>query len=547
TPLAEFEVNPLVASEGRLVALDALASSGRPPEPPPPPRPLEKLRMLLAPRSIAVVGVSETSMNPGRIILQNILKAGFDPGGVAVLKPGAQSIDGCRCVPSLAALPGRADLVVLSVSASASAGLIEEIARERRAETVVLIPGGLEEKPESAPIVARMREALVRSRAEDWRGPVVNGGNCLGIRSVPGRYNTLFIPEYKLPPPERGADPLALITGSGAFAVSKSSKLSRLSPVYTITVGNQMDLTAADYLEYLSQDPGVEIFAVYLEGFRPLDGARLIRAIETLVASGRSVIFYLGGRTPAGTAAAASHTAAVASDYLVARSLAESAGAVVAESLEDFEDHVRLFTLLRGRTVDGLSLGAVTNAGYEAVAIADSLGPLQLARLTDNGTAALRAALERAKLAEIVTLRNPLDLTPILDDAGYETVFRLVLADPGVQVGLLGCVPLTGALNTLAGGAGHSEDFRRPGGIVDRLVRMAREGGKAWIAVVDAGPLYDPMAHALEEGGIPTFRTADRALKLFGRYCVARLAGGPAGRAAPPARPLCYADSATSL
>jgi hypothetical protein len=76
---------------------------------------------------------------------------------------------------------------------------------------------------------------------------------------------------------------------------------------------------------------------------------------------------------------------------------------------------------------------------------------------------------------------------------------------------------------------------------------MAREGGKAWIAVVDAGPLYDPMAHALEEGGIPTFRTADRALKLFGRYCVARLAGGPAGRAAPPARPLCYADSATSL
>ncbi len=550
-PLAEFEVNPLVVSAGRLVALDALATfqtratpgapAARPPEPSPPPRPLEKIGRLLEPRSIAVLGVSE-SMNPGRIILRNILRAGFDAARVAVVKPGLESIDGCRCVPSLSALPNRMDVVVLSVSAAACAGLLEEIARERRAEGIVLIPGGLEENPESGGIVARMREALTRSRAEDWRGPVVNGGNCLGIRSVPGRYNTLFIPRYKLPPPDRPTDPVALITGSGAFAVSKTSKLACVNPVYTITIGNQMDLTAADYLEFLEKDPRVEIFAVYLEGFRAMDGARFLATAEAIVASDRTVVLYLGGRTAAGSAAAASHTAAVAGDYAVAKALGEASGAVVAETLEDFEDLVRLFAALRGRTVRGLALGALSNAGYETVAIADNLGPFWLPGFTESTTAAVRATIQRAGLAGIVSVRNPLDLTPIMSDAGYEDVVRHMLGDPGVHVGLVGCVPLTGALNTLAAGPGHGEDIEREDGIVKRLIRLAHEGGKAWVAVVDSGPLYDPMAHALEEGGVPTFRAADRALNLFGRFCAARLrharsSGVGAPRDVPAVRP----------
>jgi acyl-CoA synthetase (NDP forming) len=430
-------------------------------------------------------------------------------------------------------------VAVLGVSAAACAGLIEEIARERRAESVVLIPGGLEENPESAPVVARMRAALERSRTEEWRGPVVNGGNCLGIRSAPGRYNTLFIPAYKLPLPERPPDPVALITGSGAFAVSKTSKLPRVNPVYTITIGNQMDLTAGDYLEYLKSDPRVEVFAVYLEGLRPHDGARVLTSIEAIVESGRTVLLYMGGRTPAGTAAAASHTAAVAGDYAVARALAGAAGAIVAETLEDFEDLVRLFAALRGRGVSGLSLGAVSNAGYETVAIADNLGPLSLPRFSEGTTASLRTVIERAGLSGIATVRNPLDLTPILDDAAFEAVVREVLDDPCISVGLVGCVPLTGALNTLAAGPGHREDLTRETGIVPRLIRLAREGGKAWVAVVDSGPLYDPMTYALEEGGVPTFRTADRALRIFGRYCAARLrhGRGVGTRAAAPRDP----------
>jgi acyl-CoA synthetase (NDP forming) len=526
-PIEELEVNPLVVSHGALVALDAVVTLARGREPERPGRPLAKIRHLLNPGSIAVVGVSE-KLNPGRIILMNILREGFDPERVVVVKPATDRIEGCRCVPDLGALPEPVDLIVLSVAAPQAAAMLEEIAGRRLAESVVLIPGGLEEKAGTGPLVARVSAAIAASRSRADRGPVVNGGNCLGIRSVPGRFSTLFIPEHKLPLLPGAASPVALITGSGAFAVSKISKLACLNPRYTITVGNQMDLTVADYLEYLRDDPEVRVFGVYLEGFQPRDGARFLSAAAAITARGGTVVLYRAGRTPAGAAAAASHTAAVAGDSAITRPLAESAGVVVAESLEDFEDLVRLFAMLGDRPAHGMHLGAVSNAGYECVAIADSLGPFELARFAEPTTAALRAILERARLESIVTLRNPLDVTPILADEPYEAVVRAILSDPGVDAALVGCVPLTGALETLAAGSAHGEDLRHEGSIARRLARLRDEGAKPWVAVVDAGRLYDPLADALEAARIPVFRTADRALRVFGRYCLQRNAGAPA-------------------
>jgi len=538
-PIAEFEVNPLVLSGARFVALDALLRFGPPPPALPAPRPLAKIGRLLRPGTAALMGVSEKGMNPGRQILRNLLADGFPPADITIVKPGFESIDGVRCVSSLEALPAPQDLLILSIPAAQAPEAIAAVADSQRAESIILIPGGLEEKPGSEPLVARMRDSLAAARATAWGGPVINGGNCLGVRSVPGRTNTLFIPEHKLPLSHAAASPVAIVAGSGAFAVSKANKLATLNPRYIVTVGNQMDLTTADYLEFLEDDAEVAIFAVYVEGFRPLDGLRFLQAARRITAGGRTVILYRAGRTGAGAAAAASHTAAVAGDYAVTRGLAEAAGVVLAESLEDFEDLVRLFVLLRGRSGGlarpdagaeagrGPRLGALSNAGYECVAIADNLGAFTLADFSPATAAALGRVLQRARVAEIVSVRNPMDLTPIVGDADYEEIVRLILADPGVEAGLVGCVPMTQALNTLEPGAGHPEDVRREDSIAHRLVRLMRATTKPWVAVVDAGRIYDAMARILEDGGVPTFRTADRALRLFNRW-VAAVRAAPA-------------------
>ncbi len=399
------------------------------------------------------------------------------------------------------------DLLVVAVGAAGVPDLVDRVIAAGEVGTVVLIPGGLGEREGSEGLAGRLEASL---RAAPEPRPVVNGPNCMGIRSIPGRYDTTFIPAHKLAPTgRRGRHPVALISQSGAFAISRHDRLAWLDPAYLITVGNQIDLTVGDYLDHLADDPEVAVAACYVEGFRPGDGMR---------ARGGSVVLYRGGRTPAGADAAASHTAAVAGDAVVGDALAAAAGAMVARSLEEFEDLVRLAVLLRGREPRGLRLGAVTNAGFEAVAVADHLGPLRLSALGEATAAVVDGILAGERLDAVVAAGNPLDVTPNCTAEGYAAAVEAVLADPAVDVGLVGCVPLTPALATLPAGPGHGEDVADQGSLPSRLITLWGRTAKPWVAVVDAGAPYDPMAVMLEEAGIPTFRTADRALRALGAW-----------------------------
>lgn len=518
--LSDIEVNPLVIADGRLLPLDVLARCGRAAAPRPEPRPLHRVQNLLAPRSIAIVGVSDR-MNPGRVILQNTLKAGYNRRRIFVVKPGSSSIEGCTCYPDVSSLPQSVDLLVLAVSADQIPSLLDSIVQEKKAESVMVITGGLEEKAGSEKIVAETRLVIARARASEWGGPVINGGNSMGIRSAPGRYDTTFIPDYKLAVSELPSAPVALITQSGAFAVAKGSKLG-IAPRYMISIGNQMDLTIGDYLTYLADDSEVKIFAVYAEGFRPLDGLQFLEAVQRISASGRTVILYRAGRTPEGAEASASHTAAIAGDYIVARQLALGAGAIVCDTTEDFEDLVRLYTRLGTKQPGGLRLGALSNAGFETVAMADHLGDLQLAEFTRKTRDRLRDVFEHARVDTIVDVRNPVDVTPMMSDAVFAAAVRVVMEDENVDLGLVGCVPFSPALQTLAADDSHPEDVRSNDSIAKRLVRLHASLKKPWVAVVDGGRHYEAMATILEEAGIPTFRSADRAVRVLGLWAARR-------------------------
>ena len=524
--IREIEVNPLVFHRGRPVALDVLCrvADGTAPDVAPP-RPMERLANLLRPASIAVMGVSKRG-GPGATIVDNLLRDGFDPQRSYVIKPGIDDWKGLPCVPDLASLPEAVDLLVVSVDASQVPQLVEQAATEQRARSLIVIPGGLGEREGTEPLAAQMRDSLDRSRERPDGGPVVNGGNSLGLRSRPGGYDTLFTPAHKVPLGGGTPVPLAMISQSGAHMLTLASRLPALDPAYMISVGNQTDLTVGDYLHGLLDDPEIEIAACYVEGFRPLDGLRWLEAAAAMVASGRPVLLYRAGHTAAGAEATASHTASIAGDYAVTRGLALAAGVEVADTLQDFADLVKLTTMLRHKRVDGMNLAALTNAGFEAVALADGWGTFHYPAPGAGATARLEALFGRFRLERVVSVRNPLDLTPIVDDAGYEEAARALLDDPAVNLAILGCVPQTGALNTLAPAARHDEDLDRAEAVAARLVAAAAESDKASIAVVDSGALYDPLAARLEQGGLPTFRSMDRAVRLLGRYAGRRLRVG---------------------
>jgi len=509
-PIAEVEFNPIVRSARGTVALDAAARLGAPAAWDPP-RPLDRIGRLLRPQTVAVVGVSERP-NPGHRVVRSLLAAGFPAARIRIVKPGPDELLGCACVPSIEALPEPVDLLVVSIAADEVPDLVERTLERGLAASLILLSGGLGETAGSAERVSRIRSALTRARAGSGDGPVVNGGNCLGVRSVPGRLDTLFIPPHKLRFPSGPPDPVALISQSGAFAIARATWQPRLNPRELITVGNQLDLTVGDHVAFLAEDPALAVFGVYVEGFRPGDGERLLAATERITGSGRSVVLYLAGRTREGADAAASHTASIAGDRRIAVDLLRSAGALVADSLEEFDDLLMLATRLAGRAAAGHRLGAVSNAGFECVAIADSLGPFELARLSAPTRERLSELLARKRLDSVVSVRNPLDLTPIADDETFAEATRAVLEDPTVDLGIVGCVPLTGALATLPRDERWREDLENPAAVAGRLARLWRETTRPWVAVVDSGTPYDPLADRLAAAGVPVFRRADRAL-----------------------------------
>ena len=509
--LLELEVNPLVVSGGRLVALDVLTTLWTGSEPPILPRPTHKLAQLLRPRTAAITGVS-SGMNAGRIILRNTLRDGFDPAAITVIKPGVDEIDGCRCVPDVASLPAKVDMLVVALSARQSAEVVADVIERDAADTIVLIAGGLEEKQGTEAIVRRMHDALDDARARPGGGPLVNGGNCLGIRSIPGRYDTLFIPGSKLPPASGPAAPLAIVAQSGAFAITRLGRLADLHPAYVVTVGNQMDLTIGDYLEHLADDPSILVFGVYVEGFRPRDGGRFVAATRRIGERGGTVVLLMAGRTEAGNRATASHTASIAGDRAVVRALARQAGAIVVDSTDAFDDVLRTATLLAGRPVTGRRLGALSNAGFECVAIADAATTLRLDRFDPATAAALAITLTEIGAGGVVDVHNPLDMTPMAGDTAVAAMADAILASDEVDVAVIGVVPMTSTLTTLRQGPGHGEDLSAPDAIAARLVSLWRHTTKPWVVVVDGGPLYDAFVAELEAGGLPVFRTADRAV-----------------------------------
>lgn len=529
--LAEFELNPVLLTRDGPVAVDALGrlresscpQSHRLRDP-------EALLSLLHPRSIAVVGASATRRNPGRIIVENIAAAGFDRDALVVVRPGADQVAGCRCVASVAHLEPAVDLLVVAVDARQIPELMAEVVEGRRARAVILIPGGMGAGPEGETLAERTVAALESARRRGRETPVVVGPNCVGVRSVPGRYDTLFIPPERLRFPSAPPDPLALVSQSGAFALARSAALPRFNPRYLVTVGNQLDATLGECMLWLTADPEVRASAWYVEGFAPCDGRAWLKGARTMVEEGRPVLLYRAGRSEAGRAAASTHTASIAGDHRVVRELARQAGVWLAETIQEFQDGLRLLTAWQATPPRGPRVGALSNAGFECVALADTLGSARLAELDSRTRAGLRRVFSDAGLAEIAAVSNPLDVTPMMGDDAFVESVRLILEDPGVDVGVVGLVPLTPALNTpLDDGVdapegterlddevdGPDGDAQLAAGVVPGLVELWRTRSKPWLVVLDAGPGHHRVRATLEEGGVPVLDRMDQVGRVL--------------------------------
>jgi acyl-CoA synthetase (NDP forming) len=523
----ELEVNPFAFSNYLMMPLDGLCRFSRPVAQVQD-RPVWKIDRLLHPETIAIAGVSSRGVNIGRIILQNIVEMGFSRENITLVHPTVSHIETWETIADIGAMPHKVDLLILAVSSAVIPEMVEKILSFDLAYGVVLVPGGFGDGTTRAGGLAEMLGGTAAQTSGPQGRPVFLGGNSLGILSHPGGYDALFIPESKLPR-KKGAHrrKSAFISQSGAYMITRMSKLSFLDPAYAVSIGNQADLTAGDFLTFFKDVAGLEVIAFYMEGFADLDGLQFCRAVQAAVAAGKEVIFYKAGRTAEGKTAMSGHTASIAGDYMVCESCISQAGAIVAETFSDFEGLLRLSTALHHKKINGDRLAAVSNAGYEAVGIADNIigedYSLRMAQFLETTAAQLEELAVQAGLGSLVTVANPMDVTPMATEDVYAEVVKILLEDDAVDVVVIAIVPLTPILHTLPDEQIKEESPGDAKGIVGRIVSLDAKSAKPLVMVVDSGSLYDHLADALQENGLPVFRSADQAVRVLGKYVRQRI------------------------
>jgi len=515
----DFEVNPFLVADGKLVAVDAFVRFARR-EARERTCDLEKVSRLLTPKTAAVLGASSKGLNVGRIILRNLLRDGFPSSDIRVIRDDCDTIDNVACTPSINDLPWKADIMVVAVAAAQVPQVVSEAVTQEKASSMVLIPGGMGETEAGREADRKARE-LLETAARVGRAPVIVGPNCLGIRSRPGRYDTLFIPESKLPLPENRFGKVALVCQSGALMITRMNALPFIDPAYAISTGNQMDLTVTDFVEHLLTRDEVNVIVLYVEGFKEMDGLRLARLIQRGRKQGRRFIVYRAGRTAEGITATSSHTASISGDFVSCAEILKDAGALLATSLDEMKAHMQLAALLEpGIAASVRSLGLISNAGFETVGMADNVDrsrgftvPALAAATTDR----IRATLKNAGIDALVNVRNPLDLTPMANDRVLADCLAAYLDDPGIGAVVMGFVPLTPAMKTLPPGTDPSgrDSIADPVSLPNVLPALVKASKKPVVTVVDGGAIYDPLARALQAHGIPCLRSADFAVRVF--------------------------------
>ncbi len=318
----------------------------------------------------------------------------------------------------------------------------------------------------------------------------------------PLKLNSLFIPQSKLNVEFAPDSDVALISQSGAFLITRLSRHSNLNLKYGFSIGNQLDMKLSDFMALVARDKSVRVLGIYVEGFVGGDACAVAKLVEEFRAENRHVIIYKGGRSQLGKSAAESHTGAMTGDYHVQKRLLHKSGAVLTESFNQFNAVLKWMAAYPELRELG-KLAIVTNAGYETVGSVDTLGDTdtkRLYQLTDKDRIMLGDILERHGMQGLVAASNPLDLTPMADEAVYFDCVEAMIGF-GAGVVMLGLVPLSEQLDT--------HQLTQAEAFAARLKALARSTGCLVGIVIDAGVPYQGYKAVFERQGFPVFDGMD--------------------------------------
>jgi acetyltransferase len=357
------------------------------------------LEAFLKPKSIAVVGASRDPEKVGHRIFRNLVNSGFQ-GSLYPINPKAEELIGFKCYPSLTEVQDEVDLAVIAVPAKI-VPLIAEQCGISGVRGIVVISAGFSETGREGALLERKLLATCRKYEVRMQGP-----NCLGIVNTKSRMNASFASAN----PSSGN--IAFLSQSGALGSTILNWALQNDVGFTsfISLGNESDLNAADFLEALAEDKETKVIGLYKEGDRFIEVARKLTRKKPVVA-------LKAGTTDVGTRAISSHTGSLAGSDTAFSAAFRKTGILRVTELEELFDLVLAFEgqpLPRGKNVL-----IITNGGGPGILAADACEEkgLDLPLFENEILEELRKSLPPH-----ASLNNPIDILGDADENRYEQV-----------------------------------------------------------------------------------------------------------------------------
>ena len=444
--------------------------------------------ILLDARTVAVVGASPDDNKIGGKPMRFLREFGFG-GRVYPVNPRHEEIGGLRCYPDLASIDGPIDVAIVVVPYQQAQPVVEECVRKGVRQVVMFSSGYSETGAEGA---ARQQALL---RAIDGSATRLLGPNTLGIANLATGFIANFGQAFELPRGVLRSGRAGFVSQSGAFGtfIFTLSAEQGLGFKYFAVTGNEADITVSELIDAMVDDDEVDLVAGYVEGIR--DGRRFLDACEKARAMGKPVLLIKTGRTPGGSAAAMSHTAAIAGSDEVYEAVFRQTGAI---RVDDEEEMLDIVGLMRShKAVRGRRVGVLTMSGGAGVLIADALerNDLELARLDPETEAALARVVP-----EFGSTRNPVDLT------------GQFLSEPGMLKAALGCLLQDANVDAVVFFLGLGRRYGEQ--IAQTLREVAASADKPMLVAWIAGPA--PIIAQLRGDGVPVLPSATRAVRSLG-------------------------------
>ncbi len=318
------------------------------------------------PETVAIFGPSEKR---GYYWIHSLIDTGFN-GAIYPIHKEKKFGGGLQFYQSLSEVPNPVDYAIIAVPAEYVSNILKECAK-KRVKFVHIFTSGFSEGGE----IGRKRSTDIKEIIKKNK-MCVAGPNCLGIY-CPKSGLSFRSDIYQM---DEGG--VSFISQSGGIATNVVMRGHKQNLLFSkvISIGNSVDLQAADFIEFLAVDNETKVIGLYLEnmGRTEEEEKKLITALK-FANQKKPVIVWRGGRTSLGARAALNHTGASPTDSKKWSEIVKQTGIVEVRTFEELIDTLIAFEIIKPEFLPkGPNVALIAVSGGIGVTNSDILDDLGL-------------------------------------------------------------------------------------------------------------------------------------------------------------------------